>query len=81
MIKNFPMTSAPNTQSYPEMGFPASAYYGIDASLQEQRAFTASGSQQSGLTAIQNGATPRTLVVVVLIVLGAGLLWHFYYRK
>lgn len=80
MLKNYPMTSAPNTQSYPEMGYPASGYYGIDSSLQEQRAFTASGSSPVGLTALQDQAQPRTLIVVIALVVLAGLAWHFYYK-
>lgn len=81
MMKSFPVTSVPNTQSYPEMGFPAAAYYGIEASLQEQRAFSASGNSGSGLAPSAQSASPRTLVTIIVVVLLAGLAWHWYYRK
>lgn len=76
------MTTAPNTQSYPEMGYPAAAYYGINASLQEQKAFTASSGSANSTTALAaSGASNRTLIVAVLIVLAVAAIWHFYYKK
>lgn len=83
MFKQFPVTQVPNTQGFPDNAYPASAYYGINSTLASFDTFSASSSAVNGEG--PNSLMPAQgktsgLVVAFLIVLGAVVVWHVYYK-
>lgn len=89
MMKNYAVTSVPNTQSFPDNAYPASAYYGINSTLADMTSMSASGNAGSTPTGAQSGATAslmpyqtniRGLILVFVIVLAVIALWHWYYK-
>lgn len=83
MMFNAPMTQVPNTQGYPDLGYPASAYYGINSTLANFDTFSASSSAVSGEgpTSLMPTQTRFSgLVVAFLIAIGAVVLWHVFYK-
>jgi hypothetical protein len=81
---NLPMTVVPNLQGFPENGYPVSAYYGIDSTLQQINTYTGSGNAASGNDSLMPKPTSpykyRTLITAFLIVVGAVVLWHYYMK-
>ena len=84
MFLNVPFTSVPNTQSFPDNAYPASAYYGINSTL---AAFNTGGA--SGGVGGDNGGSnslmpaqmnTQGLVIAFLLVIGAVVAWHLYYK-
>jgi len=81
MQKQFPMTSVPNLQGYPENGFPVSAYYGVDSTLAvmgTNSASSATGGASALVQQLDPSAKFRQLAIVLLCVVGAYVLWHFF---
>lgn len=83
MLFTIPQSQVPNTQAFPDLGYPASAYYGINSTLTNFDTFTASASAINGQdnTSLMP-AQSRTsgLMVAFIIVLAALFAWHFFYR-
>lgn len=83
MMKNFPVTSVPNTQSYPDNAYPASAYYGINSTLTSFDTFSGSSSAVNGegnTSLMPSQVNTRGLVVAFLVVIAVVFLWHYYYK-
>lgn len=83
MQSNFPMTSVPNLQGYPETGYPVAAYYGVDTTLAQVNSMNGSSGSSGNGSLVQQldpGSKFRTLAVVLLAVVGAYALWHFYMK-
>lgn len=84
MRPQFPMTSVPNLQGFPENGYPVSAYYGVDSSLATVNQQSPSGSASGGSASLMPGPTSpnqfRDLVIAFSLVIGAVVLWHYYMK-
>jgi hypothetical protein len=83
MMFNVPMTQVPNTQSFPDNAYPASAYYGVNSTLAsfDQFGGSASAVQGEGPSSLMPAQTRYGgLVTAFLVVIGAVVLWHFYYK-
>lgn len=83
MLAQYPMSSVPNLQGFPEAGYPASSFYGIDSTLAGMNAMSASSGAAGSLSALAQPAMQpnmRTLVVALLAVVGAVALWHMYMK-
>ena len=83
MLFNAPMTQVPNTQGFPDNGYPASSYYGINSTLTNFDTFSASASAVGGdgNTSLMPAQTRHGgLVAAFVIVLLAVVLWHMYYK-
>lgn len=86
MLLQVPTSQVPNTQSFPDNAYPASAYYGINSTLANFDTFTASASAagngiSGGNTSLMPAQTrTSSLMVVFLVVIGAAIAWHFYYK-
>lgn len=83
MMLNFPVTSVPNTQAFPDNAYPASAYYGINSTLADTSSFSASSSATNAdgtLSLMPSQSNYSGLVVAFLVAIAAIVLWHFYYK-
>jgi hypothetical protein len=84
MRPNFPMTTVPNLQGFPENGYPVAAYYGVDSSLATVNQASPSGRATGGNASLMPGpASPnqfRDLVIAFFLVIGAVVLWHYYMK-
>jgi len=83
MMKNFPQTNVPNTQAFPDNAYPASAYYGINSTLTATNQFGASSSAvapQGDTSLMPAQVSSGGLVVAFLLVIGAVVLWHYFYK-
>jgi hypothetical protein len=84
MTPQYPMSTVPNLQGFPEAGYPASAFYGINSTLAAMNGMgasssaTASGGNLSVLAEPVQQPTMRTLVVALTLVVGGVFLWHTY---
>lgn len=87
MMKQYPMASVPNLQSYPENGYPVQAFYGVESSLPtlQQNSPSINAAVSSGSTALSQAVLGpvdkyRQLITVFLLVVAGYALWHFYTR-
>lgn len=83
MLAQYPMSTVPNMQGFPEAGYPASSFYGIDSTLAALNSMSASSGSQGSLSALNQPTTQpnfRTLIVALLIIVGSIALWHMYMR-
>lgn len=83
MMKNFPVTSVPNTQSFPDNAYPASGYYGINSTLSSMDSMSASSSALNGDATgslMPSQANWQGIVVAFILVIGAVFAWHMYYK-
>lgn len=83
MMANFPVTSVANTQSFPDNAYPASAYYGINSTLADTTAFSASSSATNAdgtMSLMPSQTNVSGLVIAFLVAIAAIVLWHYYYR-
>lgn len=79
----FPTSSVPNVQAYPNNAYPASGYYGINSSLEAFDTFGASAgaANASGSTSLMPSQTHISgLMTAFVIVIIAVVAWHFYYK-
>jgi len=79
----FPTSSVPNTQSFPDNAYPASAYYGINSTLTAFDTFGASAgaANSSGSTSLMPAQTKMSgLMTAFIVVILAVVAWHFYYK-
>ena len=80
MQRQYPMTQVSLLGGYPENGFPASGFYGVDSTLATMQNNTASSGNSSASPAQVEMPNMRTLVVAFLAIVGSVALWHFYMR-
>jgi hypothetical protein len=80
MLAQYPMSTVPNLQGFPEAGYPASSFYGIDSTLAGINAMGASSGSLSTLNAPAQQPNMRTLVVALVIVVASVWLWHAYMK-
>ena len=83
MLAQYPMSTVPNLQGFPEAGYPASSFYGIDSTLAAMNSMSASSGASGSLSALNQPAVQpnmRTLIVSLLAVVGAVFLWHVYMK-
>lgn len=88
MLRQYPMTTVPNLQGFPENGYPVSAYYGIDSTLASMSAQSPGGTATSGGKKSDSlmpnpslgPGNYRTVIVAFLLIVGAVTLWHFYMK-
>ena len=74
------MSTVPNLQGFPEAGYPASSFYGIDSTLASVNSMSPSSGSLSVLASPQSQPNMRTIVVSLVIVVGAVFLWHAYMK-
>lgn len=77
MMKSFPMDRVPNLQSFPENGFPISAYYGVDSTIPDIQANSASSGDKNK-SSLPPTDKKRLLITIVVIVLATYALFHWY---
>jgi hypothetical protein len=83
MMLNYPVTSVPNSQAFPDNAFPASAYYGINSTLADTTAFSPSSSATNAdgtMSLMPSQMNMSGLVIAFLIGIGVLGLWHYYYK-
>jgi hypothetical protein len=78
MQAQLPMDRVPALQSFPEMGFPIAAYYGIDSSLATMQQNSASSSTPLGN--MTSGSTTQVVFTVLGVVLVGYILFHVYQK-
>lgn len=80
MQKVVPMDRVPNMQAFPESGYPVAAYYGVDTTLANMQAGSAS-AHSAGATA-PSAMAPHQRVRLLLTILGfifiAYFIFHWY---
>lgn len=80
MQKVLPMSRVPNMQAFPESGYPVAAYYGVDTTLANMQAGSASANSAGSTapSAMSNQQKIRLLLTILAFIFVGYFIFHWY---